>query len=727
MKNKISFLTTLAFLFIFGILNGQTTDWNNGGGNWQRNGYVDVAGPTTDSILWQVNSLGAFGSPILIEGNYLVSMRYEDQSYSPVECYNLTTGNLLWSIDVTNSTGRSLPVGLRDGRVFIVGFTDTSQDSLYAFDVTNNSPLWTFNGTVSPFITETAVFDSVGNLYIYAYQKTYKINPTNGQIIWETPTSPNPSGSGEMAINNSTNTGYTLENGNGQAYIWATNLTTGEKTHSHIVTELQLGGNVPQSPLMVGFDGNIYVQLTQDNVAAFSDNGTEFSLLWQTEIYGNSPFSRMCIGADGSIYAPTDGKIIRIDQLTGDTLNISETITEGGFFISTLSAANNNMIYATNGENTVYAFDQNLNILWSDFLPSNNISGVCIAANGLAVVSGGNNIRVYTPVDVNAAPLAEFSVNSNQICAGSCVNFLNESTNGPFSSVLWTFTGGSPASSTSDNPQVCYAVNGIYPVSLSVVNDLGSDILTTAGFIEVSNNQFTIGISPPGPVSICEGESIILTAQNGLSNYEWSNGTNGAEIIVTESGDYSVSAENSGGCIGISNLVNVEISPIPVASFTFLQTFPEYLVEFTNTSSGNGTYVWNFPGGNTSTLENPEFQFPFDNTWPVTLIASNNCGIDTLNTVVAVIKTSIDDGNINNSDGYAFISNNQIYFRTEQFSGKNIVLSCYSSLGQAIVNERIDLDSGTLNSISIPDLNFGIYYLKLQNNSKIWIKKIIKI
>ena len=638
MKNKISFLTTLAFLFIFGILNGQTTDWNNGGGNWQRNGYVDVAGPTTDSILWQVNSLGAFGSPILIEGNYLVSMRYEDQSYSPVECYNLTTGNLLWSIDVTNSTGRSLPVGLREGRVFIVGYTDTSQDSLYAFDVTNNSPLWTFNGTINPYITETAVFDSVGNLYIYGNQKTYKINPTNGQIIWETPTSPNASGSGEMAINNSTNTGYTLENGNGQAYIWATNLTTGEKTHSHIVTDLQNGGSVPQSPLMVGFDGNIYVQLTQDNVAAFSDDGTEFTLLWQTEIFGNIPFSRMCIGADGSIYAPTDGKIIRLDQLTGDTLNISPTITEGGFFISTLSATNNNMIYATNGENTVYAFDQDLNIIWSDVLPNNNISGLCIASNGLAVVSGSNIIKVYTPV---------------------------------------------------------------------------------------CTDQFLVTISPAGPISLCEGEFITLTAQNGLSNYEWSNGTNGAQIVVTETGGYSVSAENSAGCVGVSNVLNVEVTPVPVASFTFLQTFPEYLVEFTNTSSGNGTYTWNFPGGNTSTLENPEFQFPFDNNWPVTLIASNNCGIDTLNTVIAVIKTAIDD--ISNSDGYAFINNNQIYFNTEQFSAKNVVLNCYSSLGQSIVNERIDVDSGTLHSITIPDLNAGIYYLKLQSSTKIWIKKIIKI
>jgi hypothetical protein len=60
------------------------------------------------------------------------------------------------------------------------------------------------------------------------------------------------------------------------------------------------------------------------------------------------------------------------------------------------------MIYATNGEDFVYAFDQNLNMLWSNFLPTTNTSGVCIAPNGVAVVGGQNTIRAYVPSEVNA-------------------------------------------------------------------------------------------------------------------------------------------------------------------------------------------------------------------------------------------------------------------------------------------------------------------------------------
>ena len=420
MKTKI-LLSITAMLLNFAMASGQASGWNNGGGNSQRNGYSDVVGPTTDSILWQVTSPGAFGTPAFIEGDYLVTMRFLTGNYAPVECYSLTTGDLVWSTDVTNSSGRSLPVGLQDGRVFIVGYTDTFQDSLYALDVTDGSRLWTFNKTVGLYITETVVFDASGNLYVYGNQKTYKISQASGQMIWQTPTVPMASGSGEMAVNNDNNTGYTLEQNGGLSYLWAINLATGQKKYTHKVSALQPGGNFPQSALMVGLNGIIYTQLTEDNIAAFSDDGSKLTLLWQTQITGNSSFSLMCVGPDNSIYAPSGGKIIRLDPSTGNILNTSASITQGGFFSPRLSAASNNMVYATNGENHVYAFNQNLETVWSDFLPNNNTSGVCLAPSGLAVVSGKNTIRVYTPS--NSVSTEEQTDNGMQLYPNPATSF----------------------------------------------------------------------------------------------------------------------------------------------------------------------------------------------------------------------------------------------------------------------------------------------------------------
>jgi outer membrane protein assembly factor BamB len=396
-KNIIVITILIQLIVTPFFVTGQTTGWNNGGGNWQKNGFANVNTPKTDSVLWQISAPGANGNPLFIEGNYLVTMRFFSLTNAPVECYDLNSGSLIWSVDVTNGGGRSLPVGLRNEKVFVVRYTDTFNDTLYALDVSTGLPIWVANVNVGPYITETAVFDSTGNMYIGGNLKTYKINPINGQMIWQTTTVPMASGSGEMVINNTTNTGYTLEQNGGVSYLWAIDLATGTKKYTHVVNELQPGGNVPQSAIMVGNNGIIYVQLTEDNVAALTDNGAQLSVLWQEEIYGNSAFSLMCSGADGSVYAPSNGRIIRFDPLTGDTLNLSQNITQGGFFSPRLSASANGIIYATNGENFVYAFDSTLNLLWSDFVPYNNTSGVIIAPNGLVAVAGQNMIKVYAP------------------------------------------------------------------------------------------------------------------------------------------------------------------------------------------------------------------------------------------------------------------------------------------------------------------------------------------
>lgn len=395
-----NFILSAFLLFSTMFLNAQ--DWNNSGGNSRKNGYINVAGPTTDSVLWQANSNGIFGTPLFIEGNFLVTMRFQSQTFAPVECYDLNSGNLLWSVDVTDSTGRSLPVGLHDNRVYVVRYTESLNDSLYALNLADGSRIWKANVTVAPYITETGVFDAAGNFYIMGqgYQRTYKINPQNGQMIWQANTVPLSSGSGEMVINDDNNTGYTLEQNGGISYVWAIDLNNGQKKYSHIVSQLQPGGNVPQSAIMLGNDGVIYAQLTEDNVAALKDDGNQLSLFWQSKIYGNSAFSLMSVGPDGSIYAPSGGKIIRFDPISGDTLSLSASITQGGFYSPRITVANNNMIYVSNGESYIYAFDYNLNLIWSNYLPNNNTSGVTISANGLAAVAGLNTIRVFTPTTI---------------------------------------------------------------------------------------------------------------------------------------------------------------------------------------------------------------------------------------------------------------------------------------------------------------------------------------
>lgn len=57
---------------------------------------------------------------------------------------------------------------------------------------------------------------------------------------------------------------------------------------------------------------------------------------------------------------------------------------------------------------------------------------------------------------------------------------------------------------------------------------------------------------------ICAGETATVTAPEGFTTYNWSNGNSGASsIAVTESGNYSVIVYDAEGCAGTSNIVSV--------------------------------------------------------------------------------------------------------------------------------------------------------------------------
>ncbi|MCK4761425.1 MAG: M6 family metalloprotease domain-containing protein, partial [Candidatus Aminicenantes bacterium] len=82
-------------------------------------------------------------------------------------------------------------------------------------------------------------------------------------------------------------------------------------------------------------------------------------------------------------------------------------------------------------------------------------------------------------------PVANFSANDTTVTEGDYVTFTDLSTNSP-TSWSWTFTGGTPSSSTSQNPVIQYNTAGTYAVSLTATNAAGSDGETKTNYITVS-------------------------------------------------------------------------------------------------------------------------------------------------------------------------------------------------------------------------------------------------
>lgn len=91
---------------------------------------------------------------------------------------------------------------------------------------------------------------------------------------------------------------------------------------------------------------------------------------------------------------------------------------------------------------------------------------------------------------------------------------------------------------------------------------------TNIGFrLSRSANSYAMVPSISGPKSnTCPAVTVTLTAESGLSNYQWYlngtplNGETTDTLIVVVSGDYTVSHWNEHGCSGTSNIFNVSMS-----------------------------------------------------------------------------------------------------------------------------------------------------------------------
>ncbi len=81
----------------------------------------------------------------------------------------------------------------------------------------------------------------------------------------------------------------------------------------------------------------------------------------------------------------------------------------------------------------------------------------------------------------------DFTTNKRVVCSSSNnqVTFTNASYNGNFTSIEWTFPGGTPSTSTLANPTVTYTNVGKHDVTLKIKNVLDSLQTTKTDFISV--------------------------------------------------------------------------------------------------------------------------------------------------------------------------------------------------------------------------------------------------
>jgi len=132
----------------------------------------------------------------------------------------------------------------------------------------------------------------------------------------------------------------------------------------------------------------------------------------------------------------------------------------------------------------------------------------------------GNGTKDSVEMIVVGAPAADFSSSNNYLMSGESADFTDESEGDP-ASWSWTFEGGSPETSTEQNPTgIEYSVQGAHNVTLVVENDYGTDSLTKEDFVVVDG---PFADFEANPTYILQGEAVTFTdiSINEPTNWNW--------------------------------------------------------------------------------------------------------------------------------------------------------------------------------------------------------------
>jgi len=385
--------------------------WPCAGGNPLHNGMGDVAGPDAPEVLWQGTTFNTlFGCQIYIWNGYLATMRFQTVNVSPAVVYDLETGQELWNLDLTGPNSRTMPVGFRDGVLYIVNYQENgSGDTVCAYDPATGVRLWKADALVRFSIAHMASFAGGGDLILPSNTHVHRIDRVSGATVWSTPRNIPNTGAEYLCVTEDRVYGF---EGfiNTDKKLVAYDLATGLKLYE---TGALPGHGDQEVPLMADGQGRVFViRDGTGEIRAYSDTGTGFSLIWTaptaTAADGVGSTANFGAGPDGTLYfvGASGSTLVRLDPGTGAILNESPVLAEN--IDPRITIAADGTLFVTDGiaaGGRLHALSADLDVLWQEPFPYNYYSGPALGYPGyLAMTGNGTNLVVYRTQGSGTAP-----------------------------------------------------------------------------------------------------------------------------------------------------------------------------------------------------------------------------------------------------------------------------------------------------------------------------------
>jgi len=464
-----------------------------------------------------------------------------------------------------------------------------------------------------------------------------------------------------------------------------------------------------------------------------------------------TPFANGCLGQLTAVKiitvrpSPTVNQLSNIDICGGNQLVIPSFIA---------NVANSIFFWQNNNTSIGLAAQSQGNI--SSFEALNNGNGINAATISVRSAEPGctqGNAMNFT-VNVKPIPTVDLSITVMEKCSNQSSSVMQISSNVSNASFNWVHSAQQiitlPLTGNSFPLPTFNFVNN----TNTVVED---SIIFTATFDGCIGESATLYLSAfPLPqiigtteITVCGGQ--LVTEQVFSSNlpntfFSWTNivteiglSANGSSPVIpsfecvntsndTIIANVTIQATSQNGCVSdtILKIIVLPDLPLPNAAFTFNANQSNVLFTLVE-SNQNCDITWDFGDGNTATGDSISHTYSENNVYSITVTLTNICGESsfsnqTLSLTVGTLDSIFEKQILIFPNPLIDIMN----VRFGELSLNHIFVEIIDLSGKSIIKESF-FNNELIKSFDLHYLKSGIYFLKVTNDNKKHIQKIIKI